>query len=820
MFRSFLTLFFSITIFGLQAQSPASGILKRIQGLDKMQRFLYLAAHPDDENTRVIAWLNNDKQMQTAYLSLTRGDGGQNLIGSELGAELGLIRTHELLQARSIDGGNQFFTRAVDFGYSKTADETFRKWGKDPILSDVVRVIRTFRPDVIITRFPPDERAGHGHHTASAMLAIEAMKLAGDPEAFPEQLEQGLVPWSPRSVYWNASVWWNPKLDSLAETDPKYLAYDIGGYDPLLGWSYNELGSIARSQHKSQGFGVMVDRGSTKEYFYHLAGDRLDDGFFFDQEGMRQDQEWDPKWSEILRSIEKNFSVEHPERSVSSLIALRKQLGQWKNERWASIKIKELDKIILDCLGIYMEAVSTDYSVVKGEEISIRYRILKRDNTIKVGLNRVRVNDALTPEQMDMVLPFNEFKEVELKFRVDLPISSPYWLRNPYNELFQVDDPRDIGKPVLHPDIMVKGYLRIEGEIIPFEVPVEYKWSDRVKGEQRRSTIVTPGATVSFLDPMKVFPDQDTRKVKVEVRAFMNEFSGNLGLKVPEGWVVTPDLIPVDIPRKGEIKTFAFEVKPPKGSTVADIRAVWMDPEVPARALSEINYDHFPHQSLFPYSTCKLVRVETDMDLNPVGYIAGAGDEVAEALRQLGYPVTMITESDFLQTDLSRFSTIITGIRAFNVHEWLRAGKGRLMDYVKNGGNLIVQYNTSGRWESSMEVGPYPFKISRERVTEEDAEVRFIDPKHRLLNDPNKITQEDFSGWVQERGLYFADEWDPSYSPVISWHDTDEPARLGGVLVAEYGKGTYIYTGISFFRQLPSGVPGAYRLLINMISYE
>ncbi|TNE28691.1 MAG: PIG-L family deacetylase [Bacteroidetes bacterium] len=818
--RFSLFVFASVISVSLNAQSSGQ-IQKKIEKLNTFQKVLYIAAHPDDENTRVIAWLGNGRNAEVRYLSLTRGDGGQNMIGTELGPHLGILRTQELLAARSIDGGTQAFSRAVDFGYSKTSDETLEKWNHDVVLGDVVRAIRTFRPDVIVTRFPPDSRGGHGHHTASAMLALEAYELAANPDAFPEQLNNEIEPWQPKSVYWNTYSWrWDPNLDSLAANDPKYIKSDIGGYDRYLGESYVEIGSKARSQHKCQGFGVSITMGETFEYFQHLKGDVVEEDLL---ESI--DRSWEtvgatPEVARLAEAIQEEFDPQHPEASLPKLLALRAGIVDHLEQHWAQIKLQQVDELIADCAGLYVEVIAEDWSALPGVYFNAEARLIARGTD---GLSVTSVtwpNGGLTLKKAEE-LPLNRFFTQSLQIKTPMEVSQPYWLRAPFDASYHVTNPTLIGLPQNPPVCEVEFRIEYENASFFVRVPVDYKWSDRVEGEQRRPFVVSPRATATFDEPVFIFASDESKTVRIRVKSFEDDFSTAARLKVPEGWSVSPRSIPLDFTDKYEEKVVAFEVTPPAESSEGTLQPELAFVSDPIQEFTEIAYPHIPTQVVFGNAQSKVVRLNLVIDKGTIGYIQGAGDEVDVAIQQMGFHVVNLSENDLANSDdLGMFQTIVIGIRAYNVHPWLLNYKDKLMKYVENGGNLVVQYNTATRDLLSSDIGPYPFTIGRDRVTEEDARVRFIDPAHPFFNNPNAISESDFEGWVQERGLYFATDWDKEYQPLLSWHDEGEPARIGGLIFAPYGKGSYTYVGISFFRELPAGVPGAFRLLANILSYE
>ncbi len=802
-----------------RAQS-SSEIYHQIKKLSSFKSALYVAAHPDDENTRVIAWLENGEKARTAYLSLTRGDGGQNLIGNELGAELGIVRTQELLAARRIDGGQQFFTRAVDFGYSKSAEESFEKWTKEKILYDAVWVIRKFQPDVIITRFPPDNRAGHGHHTASAIIAIEAFEKAADPNVFPEQLKY-VQTWQAQSVYWNASVWWGKNLDSLARNNSDYLIAQIGDYDELLGLSYNELGTMARSQHKSQGFGVRIERGERLEYFKWLAGDKLQNTFF-----DKVNRGWaslgaDEKLEQLLVDLESNFDFESPEKSVTTLVEIQEILTKLSPSVWRNAKLDECEKLIMMCAGLHIEALAKDYAFNPTEKTEISVEILNRSNA-KVTLERIIVNGdaAYVSEFENKIIKKNKFLKEEMSIVTTDEYWNPYWLNKPFTNVFEVEDIEQIGKPQNDAMMMAVVVMNWEGAQFMLSVPVEYKWSDRVKGELKRPVVNTPEISATFSNQSYVFTAGEAKEISVNFKNYGDSREIEIVIDVPKGWMVMPGAQTAKFENKYEEAAISFLVTAPNKETTGNFE-VTVDGKK-AQSISEITYDHFPRQIVFHPAKAKTLSLDIDIEPGTVGYIEGAGDEIPQAIAQMGYKVVMLTKQDLAANNIYKYQAIVVGIRAYNVKPWLFDFHELFMQYMREGGNFIVQYNTRSRSKSfdASKIGPYPFVISRNRVSEEDAKVSFIDPSHPLLSEPNKIKTQDFDGWVQERGLYFADELDSNYQVLFSWHDKDEPPKLGGLIYTPYGDGSFIYTGISFFRQLPAGVPGAFKLFANMISHE
>jgi LmbE family N-acetylglucosaminyl deacetylase len=766
-------------------------------------RVLYVAAHPDDENTRVIAWLSRGAHAEVAYLSLTRGDGGQNLIGTELGAGLGVIRTNELMEARAIDGGRQFFSRAVDFGYSKNPEETFAIWGKEAILSDVVRVVRQFKPDIIITRFPSDGRGGHGHHTASAILAEEAFELAADPAAFPEQLAD-LEVWQPKVLYWNASSWWDKTLPEKAKTNPDIIEFNVGSYDAFTGYSCNELASLSRSMHKSQGFGIPVSRGEMMEYLERKKGGADFNEIIQNPSELRKQQE------ALLKEVEGELLAGRRIAAIEKALLLK---DLWKDKA----SVQRIDRWIAGALGIYVEAVATQEFGVKGLETGLKAEVIARipfDNLKWVGVNWNGKQEAFSKElTTDQTLTTEG--SILLK-----EYTQCYWLQKPFEGRFDVET-KDIGKPINDITPFVEFEISLNGKSIHLKTAVEYKWTDRVAGELSKPFVVAPALSLSFSQE-QIFCTEENKTVEVEliVKAWKEGISDNILFDLPEGWSAKPAFIAVDFSKAGEEKRYKVEFSCSLKESMAVIRPRFEVYSEQVKSYQAIDYPHIKHQDLFLESKLNAVKTAIVFDKGKIGYIPGAGDKVMEALQQLGFTVDLLTEADVRNADLSKYMAILTGIRAYNTCDWLPEVQSVLMKYVEEGGNYIVQYNTSGSDLKLRSFGPYSIELGRDRVTDERAVANFVDPTHGVFNKPNKLSQADFDHWVQERGLYFASEWAPEYRPLISWNDKEEAPRLGGLLVAHYGKGAFMYTGISFFRQLPAAVPGAYKLLVNMLCYE
>jgi LmbE family N-acetylglucosaminyl deacetylase len=804
----------------LSAQPPrqpnAAELARAIDRLSVVGNVLYVAAHPDDENTRLLGWLANEKLARTAYLSLTRGDGGQNLIGSEQGPLLGLIRTQELLAARRVDGAEQYFTRARDFGYSKTPDETLAIWGRAEVLADVVWAIRRFKPDVIITRFSPKSVDTHGHHTASALLAEEAFHAAADPAFHPEQVKEVGV-WQAKRIVWNKGVWnANPGEDLSA-----FLKLDVGAFNPALGVSYGELAATSRSMHKSQGFGAASTRGPSPEYFQVLAGDPMTHGLF---DGV--DQSWSrvrgaEKLRELFARARAQYRPEAPESAIPALLGAQAALDALPVNPWKAEKQHELGDVIAACAGLYVEATAADFSAAPGTELKVAVSAINRSGA-QLALKEVRLPGGVVA-RLDQPLGHEPFLlERAVTVPPETPFSNPYWLAEaPEPGLYRAPDPALIGLPEQPPALTVELVLRAGDRTLTVTRAVAYKWTDPVAGERWRPLEIVPAVMVNPATPVLMFPDAQPHALKVLLKAGVAKAKGVLAPELPAGWKAEPPSLPFALEDKGAEEELSFQVRPPAAPGSGKLRLVASVGEQKlARGVHRIEYGHIPIQTLFPEAEVKLVRFDLKKTKKRIGYIAGAGDEVAAALRQVGYEVTLLSDEALRNSPMTMYDAIVVGVRAYNTNIRLPYYKKRLMDYIKSGGTMVVQYNTTNRWSKPLpEIGPYPFEISQERVTDENAAITREPQDHPLLTRPNRILDEDFTGWIQERGLYFAGKWAKEYETPLSMHDPGEPARKGGVLVARYGKGAFIYTGLAFFRQLPAGVPGAYKIFANMISY-
>ncbi|NIG56102.1 PIG-L family deacetylase [Chitinophaga sp. Cy-1792] len=796
----------------------AADIKLQLKKLDTLGSVLYFAAHPDDENTRLLGYLAKEKLYRTGYLSLTRGDGGQNLVGNEQGELLGLIRTQELLAARRIDGAEQFFTRAQDFGFSKNPEETFSIWDSAKIIRDAVWVIRKFQPDVIICRFPADSRAGHGHHTASAMIAAKAFELAADPTYAPEQLAY-VKPWQAKRLLWNTF-----SFGGNNTTSEDQFKIDVGVYNPLLGKGFGEIAAESRSQHKSQGFGVAATRGSAMEYFLTIKGTNPQKSLL---DGV--DQSWNriPQGNAIGTLVDKaiaGFNMEDPSASVPALLQIRKAIAALPEGYWKTQKLKETEQLILACAGVWAEAYSASKVVVPGRPMTASVQVINRGN-IPVTLKNITLpgkGDNAVGQQ----LPFNNLYNLNTTLDVpaNTPVSQPYWLIGAHPlGTYNIENPLLVGNPENIPALQATIELQLGGQDFTIQRALQYKFTDPVKGELYEPLVIAPPVVGNLTNQVFIFTDNKPQDVVVKMQAMADHVDGELSLKLPFGFASIPESRAYNFDKANDEQEFHFSVKPIASNinSRADTFGIAMTcaGKVYTDGIQRINYDHIPAITLFPPAQARLVTVSLKHNGNNLGYIPGAGDMVAASLRQVGYKVTELTEKDIMSGDLSKYDAIIAGVRAYNTNPRMKFWQPRLMEYVKEGGTYLVQYNVNSPLVMN-DLGPYPFALSRDRVTDETATVDFLHPKDSVLLYPNVIQPSDFNGWVQELGLYYTSNASNAYTKLFAMHDKGEPALDGSTLVAKYGEGRYVYTSLSFFRQLPAGVPGAYRLFVNLISVK
>ncbi|BDQ11814.1 PIG-L family deacetylase [Sediminibacterium sp. TEGAF015] len=823
----------------LKAQVPepmgTAAIFQQMQKLKVVGSVLYVAAHPDDENNSLLPYLAKEKKYRTAYLSLTRGDGGQNLIGSEQGIDLGLIRTQELLAARKIDGSEQYFTSAYEFGFSKTSSETLSIWDKQKVLADMVWVIRKFQPDIIINRFPPDARAGHGHHASSAILSAEAFKAAGDPNQFPDQLKKGVGVWQAKRLLWNTF-----NFGGANTTSENQLKINAGVFNPFLGQSYGEVGGEARSMHKSQGEGRPRRKGPIYEYFVTVAGDssvnQLMDGIItdwsrFGNPGKMIEQQLD----KIIR----DFQFLKPENSVKALVDVYRQVSILSmNAAWKEQKLMELTHLIAACAGLVAEATTEMEYAIPGEKMGIQFLVNKRSDA-NIELKQIHLKShgkTAYDSSVNISLLNNTNYNINYQYTVPVnqPLSQPYWLESPMKDMgtFNVTDQHLIGLANSAPDFEVNFSFEIYGEKFLLRSPLQYKYVDLVRGELYEPLNVIPPVLVS-LNKRVVFSNLMTPdKQKIQQPDILLQFKSNftasavplkLGVKDESNQLFFKDTVYNLV--AGNIYPFTVSlsdvIKKKKNNTITgEVQLVRNGQSFSFdQQLKTIHYDHIPAINYLYKDQIQLIDEPIFSTPKKVGYIIGAGDRVPEALMQLGHTVEFLQEADLVASKLSQFSAIVVGIRAYNIHEWLTNKNDVLNKYIENGGHLIVQYlknNLVGN--KRVKVGPFDFSVSNVRVTEEKAKVEFLNTQHPFMNFPNKLRDKDFDNWIQERSTYQIEPVKAPYETFFQIKDTNDAPTKGSLVTASYGKGHFTYVSLVLFRQLPAGVSGSYKLLANLIA--
>jgi LmbE family N-acetylglucosaminyl deacetylase len=798
------------------AQTPktytASEILMQLKKLQVLGSVLYIAAHPDDENTRLLAYLANEKWYRTGYLSLTRGDGGQNLIGDEQGVDLGLIRTQELLAARRIDGAEQFFSTAFDFGFCKNPEEAMKTWGHNKILSDAVWIIRKFRPDIIIARFPEDSRAGHGHHSASGIIAREAFDAAADSTKFPDQLTKGVTVWQAKRLLWNTF-----NFGGNSTQNENQFKVDVGMYNTYLGKSYGEIAALSRSQHKSQGFGVPAQRGSVVEYFETIKGDKPTQNLM-DGVDITWNREGTATWAihSFIDTIVHNFNAANPSLSVPALVKLYKNIkASSTTENWKNKKLQEIINCIENCSGLFLEATTNNQYAVQGDSIKISFVV---NNRLDAAIKNVSVMYKQANYMFNNITK-NVTNTYTTSIYIDAneTLTQPYWLENTMEKgSFAVTNQQLIGNAESEP-LMVKFNVNIEGEIFELYKPLRYKFTDAVKGELYQPVFVVPAIALHITPELNVFNPNGFNNISTKnYRLFVD------GKFLPKNLTDLDTLATLTKGTKIFINT-TFDVASKKLSNDKNNSVT----ELPMQNgiggifndIKEIDYDHIPAIKYFKQAKQKILITDVKIIGKKIGYIVGAGDKVPAALLQMGYTVTFLKEADITANNIKQFDAIVTGVRAYNTNDWMGNVYSTLMAYVKSGGVFLVQYNTNNFISNiKSKIGPFAFDISRNRVTDETATVNFLLPNHPALNYPNKITQNDFEGWIQERSIYHAEKIDSNYQRIFSMKDPGEKEDEGSLIIANYGKGKFVYTGVVFFRELPAAVPGAYKLFANLLA--
>lgn len=834
----------SFAFFLLLAVMPMAYAQKNLAGADRIYAALealpvtgsalMIAAHPDDENTAVIAYFSRGRHLRMGYLSLNRGEGGQNLLGPEQGVLVGVIRTQELLRAREIDGGEQFFTRVIDFGFSKTATETFDKWGRENALRDVVWTIRKFQPDILIDRFSGTPSDGHGNHQASAILGREAFRAAADPSRFPDQLKW-VKPWQATRLFWNTYSWRNVN-EQLRPSDAR-LTLPTGEFNPILGFSYQEIAGMSRSEHQSQAMGSPRRKGSANDYLVVVEGEPATKDPF---EGI------DITWGRVsgggrvgalLRRARDEFDFSQPAKSVPMLLAARAAMLTLERTPLVERKLKDVEEAVALCAGLWLDASSAVYEAVPGETLTVNLEMVNRSE-IPMSLQSAVVEGAegragAIVERVPLPANQRELRPLRIPLPANYPITQPYWLKEPpVQDRYQVDaqDLPLVGQPESPPAFQARFRLSLgEGasaQEIEYIRPVWRRYVDPMYGELTRPLVVTPAVTLQLGEKSLIFPTAEPKQIDLTLTSHRARVSGEAALQLPKDWKVEPAAISFQISNAHEMATLSFKVTPPETEQEAVLDATATVGGVHYQhGMTLINYPHITPQTLFFKESARIVREPVEILSRNIGYVMGAGDQIPQALSQIGAHVTLLSEADLSRGDLSRFDAIVAGVRAYNTRPDLVASQKRLLDYVARGGTYLVQYNTTQNLGAgalspgeTLQIGPYPLEVGRNRVSVEEAPVKILKPAHPLLDRPNKIRPRDFDGWVQERGLYFPAKFDARYETVISSHDPDEAALDSGILYTKFGKGVFIYTSYSWFRQLPAGVPGAFRLFANLLS--
>jgi LmbE family N-acetylglucosaminyl deacetylase len=788
--------------FGQPVAADPASLLDELERLTSTVRVLYVAAHPDDENTRLLAYLTRGRRVDAAYLSLTRGGGGQNRIGDEQGGALSLIRTEELLAARRIDGARQFFTRARDFGYSKSAEETLRIWDRDEVVHDAVEVIRRFRPDVIVTRFRTEGRT-HGHHLASARVARMAFERAADPG-----FETGHPPWRAHRLVLNVPRW---RRSDEPITGPRT---EVGGYAPLLGLSFPEIAAASRSMHKSQAFGMAPNRGAVQEVFEAVAGAPIP-----------TDGDWlagvPPTWVRFeggaavdaaLAEVRSDFGFD-PAASVPKLLRVEGALAQLEDSPRVADARGRLAEIIWAASGGFLRVSAREPEAVAGQSVALQLQAEQRGGAaVRLEVTAVRLDGRPTPVSTQRLVP-GRWAPVDFEVQVpEGPPTTPFWLLQPPRAgTYAVSESVSPVLPRTPPALAFVVDVRVDGRPLRLRRPAVYVWVDRTRGERSRPVVRVPEATAT--PPADVVWTRPGADASLRFDLAGTSLPSAVHPVVPAGWTAPPA---VTVVRPGPIE---FAVRAPPGAAPADVTL--RGSEGPLAARRHVDYDHIPPTILLSPASARVVPSEGASEALRIGYVMGAGDAVPEHLRALGAEVESLDDAALRSGAFGDYDSIVCGVRAFNVRDELVRARTALFAWVERGGRLVVQYNTNN-WLDPLpvDVGPYPIRIDRTRVTDETAPVERLAPDHPLLRRPHAISDADFEGWVQERGLYFAAEWDERWQPLLSMSDPGEAPTEGALLVAEHGRGEVVVTGLSFFRQLPAGVPGAARLLLNLVTPE
>ncbi|HEU4560460.1 MAG TPA: PIG-L family deacetylase [Longimicrobium sp.] len=840
---------------GVGEYRGAAALGLSLRRLGTTKRVLMVGAHPDDEDTQLLAALALEQGADVAYLSLTRGEGGQNGIGPELHEALGVLRTEELLAARRVDGARQFFTRAYDFGFSKSADETFRHWPREELLRDVVGVIRLYRPDVVVAVFSGTPRDGHGHHQVSAIVAREAFGLAGDSTRFPEQIRAGLHPFKPAKFY--------RSLRGRADSATVRIA--LGELDPLVGRSPFQLAMAARSRHRSQDMGAPEPVGPRYGYLMQLDGtpslgetsiwagiDTTVGGRTLSPSRRAHPLEIQlSHYTLLLDSLKRSARVLQPAGMVNQLAyALRVLRGEVERVPGSGRLIdpvgtgfmvanerRDAETALTLAAGLVLDATAERARVVPGEEFGVTVTLWNGGTQpVTVGALEPRVPQGWTVVAADSTpLPSGPVAAGAVatrRFRVRVPADAaptePYFLRQPRDgDLYRWPGDWSVqGLPFEPAPLQAVARVTVAGAEVPLQNEATFREVDPRQGELRWPVLVVPAMSVLLEPETSILPTGGTqRPLRFRVRlaaAGARPVAGTWRLELPQGWSAHPASGQVTL-ADGESREVEVSITAPAGVR-ADSFPLSASFTTGAgqrytRGVQMVDYPHVRARPLYHPATSVVrafdVRVPAGLK---VAYVEGAGEAGPSILNQLGITPAVLTSDSLAGADLSKYDVIVTGIRAYEVRRDLAATNPRLLEYVRQGGTLIVQYNKYEMVEGRF--NPYPITLAspHDRVTDEASPVRILEPNHPVFTTPNRITAADWEGWVQERGLYFARSWDTAYTPLLEMADPGAPPLRGGLLIAKHGQGTYVYTGLAFFRQLPEGVPGAWRLFANLLA--
>ena len=859
----------------------ASEVWRALQRLQTTATVLHTVAHPDDENGALLTWLSRARGIRTGLYSTTRGEGGANLIGSELFDALGIVRTEEHLASVRYYGIDLFFSSAVDFGYSKRLDETLEKWDYEMLLEDMVRLIRLYRPDVIIARYQGNRQDGHGHHQASGVVTKEAFRVAGDANRFPEHLAEGLQPWQPKKLYISRSRW----RRSNDTGDVPVLNIDTGEYNALLGLSYSQIARQGLSYQRSQGAGqTRASKGSSVSELRLVdttlseqpkSENTLFDGLDTTISGMAKLANiptLNAEFTQLQDSVDaavSAYDARQPWTIVPHLVSgLRTTRGLIEKIQEAGTNSSEQSHLLFllrnkeqefmtaanAALGVSLEvfvqpagerSVDTFTVAIPGQKFSIGMRMVNPAPVAAEFINAWldtpegwNTHQIQGDEDAKEMTPIETNKPVSIEFGVEVPqnavYTQPYWSRaSEYHDaVYTLNHPESRFLPFTPPEVHGVVTYRVDGVDFIATQPAQTRSINRPWGERRRLLTVAPAISLSVSPRIGVIPISEStmtggKTTFITTVEMLNnvkgESEGTLSLKLPDGWQASPENAPFAFTHEGASKTFTFQVSAEdvEAGNVYTLQAVaTYNGKEYTTGYQTIDHRDLEPRHLYHPATMTLHSISLELPQKnlSIGYIMGVGDKVPEALEQIGIDVEMLDREELRTGDLNRFDTILVGIRAYAVRRDLVAYNSRLLDYVHKGGNLIVQYQTPEF--DAAPFGPYPYTMGRrpEEVSEEDAKVTILMPDNPIFRSPNQITEADFDGWVEERGSKFLTEWDANYQALLTCNDREQEPQHGGFMYAEYGQGTYTYAAYAFYRQLPAGVGGAYRLFINMLT--